>query len=77
MICENPILSRHVPISYAFQIAYYAFEQCSKCFPIMPQLCSILPDYAPVCPVSCSRCTVSLHKFYYIIIIMNEVYRSR
>ena len=31
---------------YAFQITYYAFEQCFKILPIMPQLCSIVPYYA-------------------------------
>ena len=38
-------------VYYAFQIAYYAFEQCFKIFPIMPQLCSIVPYYAPLCSI--------------------------
>ena len=29
--------------------AYYAFEQCSEIFPIMPQLCSTVPNY--VCSI--------------------------
>ena len=37
---------------YAFQITYYAFEQCSKIFPIMPQLCSIMACYDLLCSIS-------------------------
>ena len=39
---------------YAFKIAFYAFEQCSKIFPIMPQLCSIVPYYMLHCALLCS-----------------------
>lgn len=34
-------------VYYDFQIVYYAFEQCSKIFRIMSQLCSVVPNYAP------------------------------
>ena len=31
---------------YAFEIAYNAYEQCSKISPIMLQLCPVVPHYA-------------------------------
>ena len=34
-------------LKITYQVVYYAFEQCSKSFLIMPQLCSIAADYAP------------------------------
>ena len=44
---------RPEPIMLQFKIAYYAFEQCSKFFPIMLQLCSTVPNYV---------CSIMLHK---------------
>ena len=35
------------PDYYAFEIAYYAFEHCSKISPIMLQLCPVVSHYAP------------------------------